>query len=277
LKTLADAGFVAGKNVLVEYRFADGRYDRVPDLAGDLVRKKVAVLVATDRPAAVAAKTVTSTVPIVFTSGNDPVRLGLVKSLSHPGGNATGVYLFTSELGPKRLGLVRELIGKPGLIAFVADPNSAVSPQQIEEMRSAARALGQSLLVLSAGTEREVTEAFATMVQQKASAVLYGASTFYQVISAHLIELAVRHKIPACYEWRDAVIAGGLMSYNTNRDEIARQVGDYTAQILKGAKPTDLPVVLSSKFIFVINLTTAKALGLTVPLSLQQRADEIIE
>src|SRR5262245_3617651 len=277
LKTLADAGFVAGKNVLVEYRFADGRYDRVPDLAGDLVRKKVAVLVATDRPAAVAAKTVTSTVPIVFTSGNDPVRLGLVKSLSHPGGNATGVYLFTSELGPKRLGLVRELIGKPGLIAFVADPNSAVSPQQIEEMRSAARALGQSLLVLSAGTEREVTEAFATMVQQKASAVLYGASTFYQVISAHLIELAVRHKIPACYEWRDAVVAGGLMSYNTNRDEIARQVGDYTAQILKGAKPTDLPVVLSSKFIFVINLTTAKALGLTVPLSLQQRADEIIE
>ena len=131
--------------------------------------------------------------------------------------------------------------------------------------------------MLSAGTEREVAEAFATMVQQKASAVLYGASTFYQVTSAHLIALAARHKIPACYEWRDAVVAGGLMSYNTNRDEIARQVGDYTAQILKGAKPTDLPVVLSSKFIFVINLATAKALGLAVPLSLQQRADEIIE
>jgi ABC-type uncharacterized transport system substrate-binding protein len=277
LKTLADAGFVAGKNVLVEYRFADGRYDRLPDLAGDLVRKKVAILVATDRPAAVAAKAATSTVPIVFTSGNDPVQQGLVKSLSHPGGNATGVYLFTSELGPKRLGLVRELIGKPGLIAFVADPNTTASPQQIEETRSAAKALGQPLLVLSAGTEREVAEAFSTMVQQKASAVLYGASTFYQVTSAHLIELAARHKIPACYEWRDAVVAGGLMSYNTNRDEIARQVGDYTAQILKGAKPADLPVVLSSKFIFVINLTTAKALGLAVPLSLQQRADEIIE
>jgi ABC-type uncharacterized transport system substrate-binding protein len=277
LKTLADAGFVGGKNVLVEYRFADGHYDRLRDLASDLVHKQVAVLVATDRPAAVAAKAVTLTVPIVFTSGNDPVQQGLVKSLSHPGGNATGVYLFTSELGPKRLGLLRELIGKPGLIAFVADPNSAVSPQQIEETRSAAKALGQPLLVLSAGTEREVAEAFAAMVQQKASAVLYGASTFYQVISAHLIELAARHKIPACYEWRDPVVAGGLMSYNSNRDEIARQVGSYTAQILKGAKPTDLPVVLSSKFIFVINLTTAKALGLAIPPALLARADEVIE
>ena len=142
LKTLADAGFVADKNVLVEYRFAEGHYDRLRDLASDLVRKKVTVLVATDRPSAVAAKTVTSTVPIVFTSGNDPVQQGLVKSLSHPGGNATGVYLFTSELGPKRLGLVRELIGKPGLIAFVADPNTTASPQQIEETRSAAKGVG---------------------------------------------------------------------------------------------------------------------------------------
>jgi putative tryptophan/tyrosine transport system substrate-binding protein len=218
-----------------------------------------------------------STVPIVFTSGNDPVQLGLVKSLSHPGGNATGVYLFTSELGPKRLGLVRELLGKPSVIAFVVDPNSTTSPQQVEETRSAAKVLGQPLLVLHAGTEREITEAFATIVQQKANAVLYGASVFYQVIAAQLIELAARHKIPACYEWRDPVVVGGLMSYNTNRDEIARQVGDYAAQILKGAKPSDLPVVQSSKFIFVINLTTAKALGLVIPPTLLARADEVIE
>ena len=277
LKALADAGFVTGQNVLVEYRFADGHYDRLRDLASDLVRKQVSVLVATDRPAAMAAKTVTSTVPIIFTSGNDPVQLGLVKSISHPGGNATGVYLFTTELGPKRLGLVRELLGKPGLVAFVVDPNITTSPQQVEETRSAAKALGQPLLVLRAGTEREVAEAFATIVEQKAGAVIYGASTFYQVIAAQLIELAARHKIPACYEWRDQVVAGGLMSYNTNRDEIAQQMGNYAAQILKGAKPSDLPVVQSSKFIFVVNLTTAKALGLVISPALLARADEVIE
>ena len=277
LKALAEAGFVTGQTVLIESRFADGNYDRLRDLAGDLVRKQVAVLVATDRPSATAAKTVTSTVPIVFTSGNDPVQLGLVKSINNPGGNATGVYLFTTELGPKRLGLVRELLGKPGLIAFVVDPNSTTSPQQVEEMRSAAKALGQPLLVLRAGTEREMAEAFATIVQQKVIAALYGASTFYQVITAYLIDLAARHKIPVCYEWRDPVVVGGLMSYNTDRDEIARQLGNYAAQILKGAKPSDLPVVQSSKFIFVINLTTAKALGLVVPPALLARADEVIE
>jgi putative ABC transport system substrate-binding protein len=277
LKALADAGFVAGQNVSVEYRFAEGHYDRLRELAADLIRKQVSVLVATDRPAAVAAKAATSTIPIVFTSGNDPVREGLVKSLNYPGGNATGVYLFTSELGSKRLGLIRELLAKPSLIAFVADPNSTSSPQQVEDMQSAAKTLEQPLLVLRAGTEREIEETFAAMARQKVSAVVYGASPFYQVISARLIELAARHKIPACYEWRDPVVAGGLMSYNTNRDEFGRQIGNYTAQILKGAKPGDLPVVLSSKFIFVINLTAAKTLGLTIPPALLARADEVIE
>jgi putative ABC transport system substrate-binding protein len=276
LKALADAGFVAGQNVSVEYRFAEGHSDRLPKLAADLVREQVSVLVATDRPAAVAAKSATTTIPIVFTSGNDPVREGLVTSLSHPGGNATGVYLFTTELGPKRLGLIRELLVKPGLIAFVADPNTTASPQQVEEMQSAAKVLEQPLLVLHAGTEREVEETFAVMARQKVSAVLYGASTFYQVISAQLIALAARHKIPACYEWRDPVVAGGLMSYNTNRDEFGGQIGNYAAQILKGAKPSDLPVVQSSKFVFVINLT-AKALGLTIPPTLFARADEVIQ
>jgi putative ABC transport system substrate-binding protein len=277
LKELADAGFVVGQNVLVEYRFADGHHDKLQILAADLVRRQVSVLVATDRPSGLAAKAATSTILIVFTTGDDPVRLGLVKSLSHPSGNATGVVLFTTQLGSKRLGLIRELLVKPGLIAFVVDSNNTSSPKQVEEMQTAAKALGQALLVLRAGTERELDEAFAVMAQQKVSAVLYGATTFFQVIGARLIALAAQHKIPACYEWRDAVAAGGLMSYNADRDEVARQLGNYAAQILKGAKPSDLPVVQSSKFVFTINLGTAKALGLAILPALLARADEVIE
>jgi putative ABC transport system substrate-binding protein len=265
------------KGVLVEYRFADGQRDQLKGLAAELVRRQVSVLVATDRPAALVAKAATSTTPLVFTTGDDPVRLGLVKSLRQPSGNATGVYIFTTELGPKRLGLIRDLLAKPGLIAFVVDSNNATSQQQAEEMRAAAKALGQPLLVLRAGTEHEFDEVFATMAQQKVSAVLYGATTFFQVISARLITLAAQYKIPACYEWRDPVVVGGLMSYNTDRDEIGRQIGNYAAQILKGVKPGDLPVVQSSKFIFVINLGTAKELGLTIPSALLARADELIE
>ncbi len=277
LKALKEAGFVPGENVVVEYRFAEGRDNQLPALAANLVRRQVSMLVATDRPAALAAKAATSTIPIVFTSGDDPVRIGLVSSLKNPGGNVTGVYLFTSKLGPKRLELIRELLPKPGLIAFVVNPNNDSSPQQVKEMQSAAKALRQPLLVLHAGTEREADEAFATMAREKVSAVLYGTTLFYQVISARLIVLAARYKIPACYEWRDPVVAGGLMSYNTNRDEIGRQIGSYAAQILKGAKPADLPVVQSSSFVFVINLKTAKALGITVPPTLLASADEVIE
>jgi ABC-type uncharacterized transport system substrate-binding protein len=225
LKGLADAGFVDGQNIVVEYRFAGGHDDQLPGLAVDLVRQQVSVLVVTDRPAALAAKAATLTIPIVFTSGDDPVRHGLAKSLSHPGGNATGIYVFTTQLGPKRLSLIRELLPKPGLIAFVVNPNSTSTPSQVGEMQASAEALGQALLVLHAGTEREVDEAFATMAQQKVSAVLYGATLFYQVISARLIALAAQYKIPACYEWRDPVVRGGLMSYSTDRDEIGRQMG----------------------------------------------------
>ena len=277
LRGLADAGFVVEQNVLVEYRFSDGRNDRLKELAADLVRRQVSILVATDRFAASAAKAATSAIPLVFLTGDDPVRLGFVKSLQHPSGNATGVYVFTSNLGPKRLGLVRDLFEKPGLIAFVVDSNTTSASQQVEEMQAAAKALGQPLLVLRAGTERELDDVFATMAQQKVSAVLHGTSTFFQVISARLIALAAQYKIPACYEWRDPVVVGGLMSYNTDRDEFGQQIGNYTAQILKGAKPSDLPVVQSSKCVFVINLGTAKTLGLTIPSALLARADELIE
>jgi ABC-type uncharacterized transport system substrate-binding protein len=277
LRALKEGGFIPGKNVALEYRFAEGRDNQLPVLAADLVRRQVSLLVATDRPAALAAKAATSTIPIIFTSGDDPVRIGLVSSLTNPGGNATGVYVFTTQLGPKRLGLIRQLLPKPGLIAFVVNPNNDASAQQVTEMQAVAEQLGQPLLVLQVGTEREADEAFATMAREKVSAVLYGTTLFYQVISPRLIALAARYKIPACYEWRDPVVAGGLMSYNTNRDELGRQIGSYAAQILKGAEPAALPVVQSSSFVFIINLKTAKALDLTVPPGLLNAADEVIE
>jgi putative ABC transport system substrate-binding protein len=274
---LEQAGFFVGKNVAIEYRHSQGRLDQMLEMASELARRRVAILVATDHNSAIAAKATTSTIPIVFSSGDDPVKLGLVASLSNPGGNATGVYVFTSRLGSKRLGLLRELLPKPGLIAFMVHPNNASTPLQIEEMQVAARAIDQPLLVLRAGTEREVDTAFATMAQQRVSAVMYGATTFYQVINERLVALAAEHKIPAFYEWREAVLAGGLMSYNANRTELGRELGSYVVQILKGAKPADLPAVQSSSFVFVINLKTAKALGLEIPPQLLARADEVIE
>src|SRR5436190_389035 len=215
-KALEEAGFFVGKNIAVEYRYSEGQEERGPKLAADLVSRKVSMLVATDRPSALVAKAATSTIPIVFTSGDDPVKLGLVASLSNPGGNATGIYLFTTQLGPKRLGLLRDFLAKPTLIAFVVNPNNTSTPLQIEEMQAAASAVGQPLLVLRAGTEREVEDAFVTMAQQNVGAVLYGTNTFYQVIGDHLVSLAARYKIPASYEWRDSVVAGGLMSYNAD-------------------------------------------------------------
>jgi putative ABC transport system substrate-binding protein len=277
LKGLEITGFVPGQNVTIDYRFSGGGESQLPQLAAELIQRNVAILVATSRPAALAAKAVTAYIPIVFTSGEDPVSIGLVKSLNHPGGNATGVSLFTTGLGPKRLGLLRELLPKPGLIAFVADPNNESTLRQIKQMQAAADAVGQSLLVLNAGNASEIDAAFATMAQQKVSAVLYGASTFFQVVSDQLIALAAKQSILALYEWREFVAAGGLMSYSTSQTEIGRQIGSYAGQILKGAKPEDLPVVQSSRFELVINLKTAKALGLTVPPTLLARADEVIE
>jgi putative ABC transport system substrate-binding protein len=235
------------------------------------------VLLATDRPAALAAKSATATVPLIFSSGDDPVGVGLVPSLSTPGGNATGVSVFTNQLGPKRLELLREILPRPGVIAFVVNPNNESTPLQVATMESAAKAMGQPIVVVRAGTEDEVEAAFAAMQQRQLAGIVYGATTFYQVITERLVALAARHRIPAAYEWGDAVAAGGLMSYATDRVEIGRQMGAYAAQILKGAKPVDLPVVQSSKFVFALNLKTAKALGLAIPPSLLARADEVIE
>jgi putative ABC transport system substrate-binding protein len=277
LKALEGSGFAPGRNVAIEYRFAEGQDERLPMLAAELVRRQVTMLVATDRPSALAAKAATPTIPIVFTSGFDPVQLGLVASFNRPGGNATGVHLLTTELGPKRLGLVRELLPQPGTIAFFVNPNNTLTPFQVQEMQAAAQAIGQPLLVVSVGTEEQVDEAFATMAQRNVAAILYGATLFFQVIGERLVALAARYQIPALYEWREFVTAGGLMSYSTDRTEVGREAGRYAGRILKGEKPADLPVVQSSRFEFVINLKTAKALGVAIPPTLLAQADEVIE
>jgi putative tryptophan/tyrosine transport system substrate-binding protein len=277
LKALEAAGFTVGSNVAIEYRFAEGQDDLLPLLAAELVRRQVAMLVATDRYSALAAKAATETIPIVFTSGSDPVQLGLVASINRPGSNLTGVSVFTSELGPKRLGLLRELLPHPGTIAFVVNPNNALTPLQVKEMQAAAQAVGQQLIIISAGAKEELDKAFATMAEHKVAAIVYGASVFFQVVTDRLVALAARYQIPALYEWREFVTAGGLMSYSTDRTEVGREAGRYAGRILKGEKPADLPVVQSSRFEFVVNLKTAKALGLAIPATLLAQADEVIE
>jgi putative tryptophan/tyrosine transport system substrate-binding protein len=278
LAALEEAGFVVGRNVAIEYRFADGLDERLPMLASDLVRRSVTLLLATANSSALAAMAATATIPILFGVGLDPVQTGLVASLNRPGGNATGVSVFTSELGPKRLGLLRELMPKPGLIAFVIDPNNtAPTPTQVERLQVAARSVGQPLLVIPAGTEAQVDEAFATMAQRDIAGIVFGASVFFQVVSDKIIALAAKHAIPAVYEWREFVTAGGLMSYSTNRTEIGRQMGNYAGRILKGANPADLPVFQLTKFEFVINMKTAKAQGVKISDNLLSLADEVIE
>ena len=277
LAALEEAGFVVGRNVAIEYRFAEGLDERLPMLASDLVRRSVTLLVATANSSALAAKAATATIPILFGVGLDPVQTGLVASLNRPGGNATGVSVFTSELGPKRLGLLRELMPKPGLIAFVIDPNNVSTPTQVERLQVAARSVGQPLLVIPAGTEAQVDEAFATMAQRDIAGIVFGASVFFQVVSDKIIALAAKHAIPAVYEWREFVTASGLMSYSTNRTEIGRQMGNYAGRILKGANPADLPVFQLTKFEFVINMKTAKAQGVKISDNLLSLADEVIE
>jgi putative tryptophan/tyrosine transport system substrate-binding protein len=277
VKALEESGFVAGRNIAIEYRFSEGRDERLPQIAADLVGQNVSMLVATDRPSAMAAKAATATIPIVFTSGLDPVQIGLVASFNRPGGNATGVSLISTELGPKRLGLLRELLPKPGTIAFVVNPNNTATPFQVREVQDAAQAVGQPLLVIEAGTEEQVDKAFAMMAERNVAAILYGANLFFQVVSERLIALAARYRIPALYEWREFVTAGGLMSYSTDRNEVGQAAGSYAGRILKGEKPADLPVVQSSRFELVINLKTAMSLELTIPPTLLARADEVIE
>jgi putative ABC transport system substrate-binding protein len=277
LKALEAAGFSVGRNVAIEYRFADGQEDRLPLFAAELVQRPVALLTAFGRGTALIAKAATATIPIVFASGLDPVRDGLVDSLNRPGGNATGISLFTTELGPKRLALVRELLPSPRTIAFVVDPQNSTTLIQREEMRTAAQNAGQPLLIVEANTEEELRIAFAKMSERDIAAVVFGASQHFQVISDKLVALAARHRIPALYEWREFVAAGGLMSYSTSRTEFASLAGTYAGRILKGEKPADLPVAQSTRFEFVVNLKTARALGFEVPTSILLRADELIE
>src|SRR4029079_8257906 len=277
LKGLEQSGFLAGRNVAIEYRFAEGRFERLPTLAAELVRFPATVLVASGLSAAVSAKKETATIPIVFTIGLDPVSLGLVESISRPGGNATGVSVFTTELGPKRLGLLREMLPQASLVAVLFGARTASTSMQVREMEAAARTIGQPILVLHAESEEETEKAFATMSEHRASGLAFGASLYFQTITDKLVALAARYRIPAIYEWPEFVAAGGLMSYNARRTGPAAIAGDYVGRILKGASPADMPVQQATEFELVINVKTSKALGLTVPQSLLARTDEVIE
>jgi putative tryptophan/tyrosine transport system substrate-binding protein len=275
---LKTTGYVDGQNVVIEFRWAEGHYDRLPEMAADLVRRKVAVLVSTGgSPSITAAKAATTTIPIVFTTGSDPVRLGLVTSLSHPGGNITGVDFFVTQMESKRLGLLRALIPGVQLIAVLLNPTQQIYTRQKTDVEEAAHATGQQMHLLSASNESEIDAAFATAMQLRAGAMLVGADPFLNSQRDKIVALAARHAIPAIYEQREHALAGGLMSYGTNLSEAYRQAGVYAGRILKGEKPGDLPVVQSSKFEFIINLRTAKALGIEVPPNLSAEADEIIE
>jgi ABC-type uncharacterized transport system substrate-binding protein len=275
---LKEAGYVDGQNVTIEFRWAEGHYDRLPGMAADLVRRKVAVLVSTGgEPSVLAAKAATTTIPIVFTSGIDPVHTGYVSSLSHPGGNITGVNAFASLVESKRLGLLRALVPGVKLIAVIFNPKRQQHAEQTRDVEEAAHAIGQQINLLLASNESEIDAAFATAAQLRAGAMLVGGDPFLNSQRNKIVALAARHAIPAIYEQREAALAGGLMSYGTNLGEAYRQAGVYAGRILKGEKPGDLPVVQSTKFEFVINLKTAKALGIEVPPNLSAEADEIIE
>jgi len=275
---LAEMGYVEGKNVAIEYRWAEGHYDRVPALAADLVSRDIAVLVSGGGTVtALAAKAATSTIPIVFVDQSDPVESGLVTSLGRPGGNATGVSTFAVQLNAKRLELLHELVPKASVIVLLLNPERATAESQARAAQQAARSFGQQLHILRVHTEQEIDAAFATFVQLRPGALLIGSDPFFDSRREQIIGLAARHHVPTIFELREFVMAGGLMSYGPSLFEAARQVGIYTGKILHGAKPADLPVLQPTKFVLVINLKTAKALGLTIPPSLLQRADQVIE
>jgi putative ABC transport system substrate-binding protein len=277
LEGLKEIGYVEGQNVAVEYRFAEGQFDRFPALASDLVRRQVAVLFVASNAGAHAAKQATRTIPIVFSVGDDPVVSGLVPRLNRPGGNLTGVYQISDGLEAKRLGLLHEMVPKATIIAVLINPNYAGAEDQLREVQEAAARLGVQLVIVRANVESDFDAAFSTLVQQRATALLVCASPFFNIRRQQLIVLAARRALPAIYEWREFAAAGGLMSYGTVISDSYRQAGVYTGRILKGAKPADLPVVQSTRFELVINLSTAKALGIEVPPTLSARADEVIE
>ena len=275
---LNEIGYVEGHNVTVDYRYAEGHYDRLPALVADLIRRQVAVLGAFGGVhTAIAAKAATATIPIVFANGSDPIKFGLVASLNRPGGNITGVSFFTAELEGKRLGLLHELVPRAAAIAALVNPTNANADDQSRELKDAARTLGLELHILNAVSEGEIDKSFATLAQTRAGALLVASDPFFFGRRQQLIALAARHAVPAIYEWRAFAEAGGLMSYGTNQVEAYRQAGIYAGRILKGEKPSDLPVVQTTKFELIINLTAAKVLGLDMPPGLSARADEVIE
>jgi putative tryptophan/tyrosine transport system substrate-binding protein len=276
---LKEAGYVEGQNVTIEYRWAEGQYDRLPSLAADLVQHKVTVIAATSTPAALAAKAATSTVPIVFTTGGDPIKLGLVASLNRPGGNVTGSTGLTVEVGPKRLELARELFPGATTVALLVNPANPLTATVSKDLQAVADTLGVRLHVLHASTEADFEAAFAMAAQLRAAAlVISGADPMFGSHAAQLGALALRHSVPAIYQFREFAAAGGLMSYGGDTTDTYRLGGVYTGRILKGEKPADLPVVqFSTKVELILNLKTARALGITVPLPLSGRADEVIE
>ena len=277
-QALKDAGYIEGRNVAIYFRPADGQTDRLVTLAGDIIGRRVAVIVTTGGgAAALAAYAATTTIPIVFVNGVDPVSSGLVVSLNRPGGNATGVYIFQQVLEGKRLGLLRELVPSAASIAVLLNPTNANFQTQLRGVQDAARDLGQQVSILSANTEREIDVAFATVAQSGARALLVGSDPFFSSERDQVIALAARHAIPAIYEGREFATAGGLASYGTSLADAYRQAALYAGRILKGEKPADLPIVQPTKFEFVINLKTAKTLGLDVSPGLAASADEIVE
>jgi len=275
---LSEIGFVEGRNVAIEYRWAEGKFDRLSELADDLVRRQVSVIVTIGgEPAALAAKAATSTIPIVFGIGGDPVKVNLVASLNQPGGNATGISLLTPGMGQKQIEMLVELVPKISLLALLVNPTNPLAEVQKKEAQQAARVVGKRVVMLNAKNEKELDEAFVTLVQQKAEGLVVVADPFFIGRRDQLVALAARHAVPSVYGFREFATAGGLMSYGSSPSYAMKTIGNYSGQILLGKKPSELPIWQAVKVELVLNLKTAKTLGLTIPLTILGRADEVIE